>query len=574
MTGYWSRRRFAAFAAMARPLRSQDDRLAGYWPLRGDAKDHSGNGNHAANHGVNLATGEFDGRSAFLEAPHGASLDPGAGDFTIAAWVRAEGPVTDIAGDIVSKYDPALRRGFTLSLGASSGGYNSQGADRQVFFGIDNASTPAWEDCGRPSPTSNYVSNSLTVFDGDLYAATTDGATERDWSHVYRYRGGSRWEDCGRVGAGRTRGAGPLIVHDGSLFAATWSYDWTRVDKDALDAGRVYRYRGGREWEDCGQPGQCRRLFGIASFQGRLYVAADDRRCYVWDGGREWQPCGSFPSLVHPMLVHDGRLVVGAFGGRFDGGFRQAEVYAYDGRSWTPLGCPIQDPAREDQIHALQSYRGLLHATTWPTGKVGAYRDGRWEDRGRLGASTESNALTVYNGKLYAGTIPAAEVFRYDAGRTWTRLRRFASPEVPEDAPLDSVRWGRVTSMTVFDGRLFAGIGSYRAALADAPADTRGKVFAMRAGACLGFHRDIGGGWRHIAAVRRGNRIELFVDGKAAGRSAAFSGGAYDLSNAEPLKIGFGETDYFRGRLREVRFHRRALAGREIGRLAGSQPRG
>jgi len=36
--------------------------LVGYWPLRGDCEDHSGQGNHGINHGVDLATGSFEGR--------------------------------------------------------------------------------------------------------------------------------------------------------------------------------------------------------------------------------------------------------------------------------------------------------------------------------------------------------------------------------------------------------------------------------------------------------------------------------------------------------------------------------
>src|SRR5262249_41946578 len=162
------------------------------------------------------------------------------------------------------------------------------------------------------------------------------------------------------------------------------------------------------------------------------------------------------------------------------------------------------------------------HATTWPTGKVGAWDGSRWVDCGRLGDSSESNALTVYNGKLYAGSIPGAEVFRFEGGQSWTRLRRFASPPVPETAPLGDVRWGRGTSLTVFGGRLFAGIGSYTSALAGGPTDTRGKVFAVEAGRCAGNDRDLGPGWRHLAAARRSGRLELYVDGRLVSTSRPF----------------------------------------------------
>ena len=87
-------------------------------------------------------------------------------------------------------YDPATRRGITLSINGSSGSFNSQSTDRHVYFGIDNAQMSDWQDCGRPSAASNYVSESMTVYKGKLYAGTTGGKDEKDWRHVYRYEGG------------------------------------------------------------------------------------------------------------------------------------------------------------------------------------------------------------------------------------------------------------------------------------------------------------------------------------------------------------------------------------------------
>jgi hypothetical protein len=58
--------------------------LVGHWKLRGDARDHSGNGNHAANHGVRLEDGTFDGIAAHLEVPASESLRFGTGDFAFS----------------------------------------------------------------------------------------------------------------------------------------------------------------------------------------------------------------------------------------------------------------------------------------------------------------------------------------------------------------------------------------------------------------------------------------------------------------------------------------------------------
>jgi hypothetical protein len=151
-------------------------------------------------------------------------------------------------------------------------------------------------------------------------------------------------------------------------------------------------------------------------------------------------------------------------------------------------------------------------------------------------------------------------------------MRRFSSPEVPEDAPLRGVHWGRVTSLTVYAGKLFAGIGSYTSALADAAAGTRGRVFSFEAGRSVTYDRDLGAGWRHLAAARRGTRLELYVGGKLAATSPAFDAADYNLSSAAPLRIGFGERNYFSGKIREVRLYRRALAAREVALLAARAP--
>src|SRR5262245_44463393 len=188
-----------AMSAQPEP-KALDAALVGYWPLAGECRDHSGNGNHGRNHAVDLPAARFDGRGAHIEVPHHPSLDTTTSDFTLSVWVHTEEDAEDIFGDVLSKFDAVKRKGLTLAIRAGGGGYNGPGTARQVCFGIDNSRTTEWQDCGRPSLTSNYVSNSLTVFDGHLYAGITDAAKPEDWSHVYRYRGGKEWEDCGRVG--------------------------------------------------------------------------------------------------------------------------------------------------------------------------------------------------------------------------------------------------------------------------------------------------------------------------------------------------------------------------------------
>jgi hypothetical protein len=206
----------------------------------------------------------------------------------------------------------------------------------------------------------------------------------------------------------------------------------------------------------------------------------------------------------------------------------------------------------------------------WPEARVVEYVDEApggetWRDRGRLGDGSEVNSLTVYNGQLYAGTIPRGEVSRYEGEGRWKSLRKFFSPPNwnpgPATAPVreEINNWTRVTSLTVFDGRLFASLGSCTSSVKDAPADVRGRVYSVRAGECVSYDKDLGAGWKQLMAVREGNRLKLYIDGKLVSESTPFVGSDYSLDVDVPLLIGFGEQDYFTGRIRDVRLYRRAL---------------
>jgi len=133
-----------------------------------------------------------------------------------------------------------------------------------------------------------------------------------------------------------------------------------------------------------------------------------------------------------------------------------------------------------------------------------------------------------------------------------------------------------VTSLAIHEGKLFAGIGSCTSAVVDTPADPAdvlGKVFSMEAGKCVSYDNDLGPGWKHLAAVRERGLLKLYVDGKLAAKSSAFDPADYDVSTDQPLRIGFGQTDYFSGRISEVRVYNRALSAANVRKLFGQKPR-
>ena len=156
------------------------------------------------------------------------------GDFTLSLRLEVPADRAGAAGGLAAKFDPVGRTGFNLSAISSAGGYNGPGDELRLSFGIDAGTEPRWFDRGRPSPTSNYVSNSLTVFDGAIHAATSDAPEAADRGHVYRHLGDTEWQDLGQVGREGAHGVGPLIVHRDALYAATWNYDWTRVHDEDL----------------------------------------------------------------------------------------------------------------------------------------------------------------------------------------------------------------------------------------------------------------------------------------------------------------------------------------------------
>ena len=99
-----------------------DSDLVGHWKLSGDCRDSSGRGNDGVNHGVDLKHGAFDGEQAYIDVQTSDSLNLWKGDFAICAWVYTEKELDDIVGDIIDKYDPAQRKGITLTVNSSAGG--------------------------------------------------------------------------------------------------------------------------------------------------------------------------------------------------------------------------------------------------------------------------------------------------------------------------------------------------------------------------------------------------------------------------------------------------------------------
>ncbi len=542
----------------------QKAELIGHWPLAGDCKDVSGNGNHGVNHGVNLlapnpdagqgVAAAFDGRDDYIEVKPNSSLQLGTRDFTLSAWIHTERQLDDVLGDVLSMYDPATRKGFNLGLMNYAGVTSSQSNFRNVSFGIDNASLDAgFTDCGRPG--NNLFVCGLAVHDGKLFAGTFETG-QNEAGHVWRYEGGTQWTDCGSLD--RSNSVFCLASFNGALYAGTARYvakgSALPDSPNTTPGGHVYRYLGDNRWEGCGrlenpETGAAVNVHSLAEYQGKLYAStinAEGFGLYEYAGDRSWKYRGHpGQRRVETLTVYNGHLYTTSY----DGG--TVSRYVSDGK-WEDLAAI----PGVTQTYGFIVYDGALHVTTWPTGSV--FRlgpDDQWLDPGRLGDQTEVMGVSVYNGKLYGGTLPSGKVYRYDGERTWTDIGRLDwTPDVT---------YRRVWSMAVYQGRLYCGT---------LPS---GRVHSIEAGRCATYDKELKPGWRLLAGVRRSHRLELYVDGELAAISSVFDPASFDISTAKPLRIGIGQHDYFYGRIRDVRLYGCALSPSALEsawRKGGNQP--
>lgn len=473
----------------------------------------------------------------------------GKEDFSLALWIRAKaGP----GGDLLSQYDPVKRRGFHLSLKSNSGVTSNQANWRHLQFGIDDHRDSEWTACGRPG--KSLFAFSLAVHQGKLYAGSCEPGKE-DRGHVYRYDGGDQWVDCGAPDGSNSVTA--LAVWEGALYAGTGKY---RVAGSSLPesenttvGGRIFRYGGEKQWIDCGQLPDTEAVGGLVVHEGDLYASSLYKPAgfFRYEGEKSWTslsvPSGPGQSAseavakrVEPLTVHGGAL----YAGSYDGG----HVYRFDGSEWTDCG----QLGENTQTYSFTSFGGSLVVGTWPSGRV--YRfDGidQWSDLGRLGEETEVMGMMVHNGRLLGGTLPLAEVYEYEGGTAWKRLARLD--------PTPDVRYRRAWTMAEHDGRVF---------VSTLPS---GVIYSFAAGAQVQWGDSLSEGWHHVAAVKSGGSLALFLDGEQVARCDSDLS-TYHLSSEEPLKIGEGRNGPFAGDLREVRVYRECLTKETIRELAAARP--
>jgi hypothetical protein len=525
--------------------------LVGYWKLSGDITDKSGNDLHLKTHGqINLnAPGSlgnvsaigFDGRSAWLEVPATSKTQLGSEDFSVAAWIYTDHALDDVPGDIISQYNPSSRRGFHLSLKSNDVTTNPANF-RQLDFGIDDNISSGWIDYGRPG--NALLAFGMIDYKGNLYAGTCEtGVNER--GHVYRYSGDNKWIDCGFLDSSNS--VVSFAVLNGELYAGTGHY---RVGGSSLPesenikpGGRILRFVAPNKWIDCGQIPGVDCIGGMVVYKGKLYATSmkSPASFYRYEGGKKWVNC-SVPDgkRVINMAVYNGFL----YATSWDWG----HVYRYDGNTWTDCG-QVGDEKINTQCYAFAVYEGKLYTATWASGRV--YRfDGinQWTDVGRLGEELEVMGMLVHNGRLIAGTLPLAEIYSYEGDTTWLKIDQL--DRTPD------VKYRRAWTMAEHDGKLFC---------STLPS---GKIYGFEAGKSVMSPNEVPSGWQHVTAIKTADGLKLYINGKLVNETKISASTKFNLNSESPIKIGFGSSDYFNGRMKELRLYNRALNDQEIKELS------
>lgn len=153
-----------------------------------------------------------------------------------------------------------------------------------------------------PDPTTGEIGprrvESLTVFDGYLYASSYDGG------RVYRFDGNA-WTDCGQVGDNTQTYA--FTSYEGRLHVATWR------------SGRVFRFEELGRWTDLGRLGEELEVMGMVVHNGRFIAGTLPlAQVYAYDGGGKWslwQRLDHTPDVEYrrawTMAEHDGQVFCG-----------------------------------------------------------------------------------------------------------------------------------------------------------------------------------------------------------------------------------------------------------------------
>jgi len=470
---------------------------------------------------------EFDGVDDYVDCGNNTTLNPGNGSFTMEAWINTDEILTDTIGDIVSKFDPKNKTGFTFNIKNNVGSYGSQSNYRQVNFGMDNNKpSSSWGEKAPNYGGENYI-HSLVVYDGKLYGGSDPNG------RLYQWNGVDSWVLKAPKFGGETH-IFALAVYNGRLYGSTHPN------------GKLLEWNGVDSWiERAGKLGDEIDIHSLAVYNGRLYGGTyTNGKLYEWNGVNSWvERAGQLNSEtgIGCLAVYNGKL----YGGTGPNG----KLYEWNGdNTWIEKA---GQSGSESSILSLAVYNGKLYGSTTPNAKLLEWNGvDAWIGRAPgLGVESHVYSLAVYNGKLYGTTYPNGKLIEWNNIGTWIQRSNQVESEY------------KIRALTIFDGKLYGGT---------AP---NAKLYEWNTGRVVTYDHELPSGWHHLTAVKDNTdkNLKLYVDGELVATTDTFNISNYTLNNSENLLIGFGAHDYFNGIIDEVRISNIARTQEEVHRayLAG-----
>lgn len=337
----------------------------------------------------------------------------------------------------------------------------------------ENTPTPAYVPDYRPS-----ISYS---------ADTTTNGTQHDTSYIninITSTDGNYNSNCLYLGTGETLGQ-DIFRYDGSTWTTAYdgtdalysfeiiSYDdalYCAINGNNPGDGDIYVSNTGKTWTISYDGATENGFYSFCEYNGLLY-AGGTGVVKVFDG-TSWTTVTTSSQYYTSMHLFGGDLYVGAFN---PSSVDDANIYKFDGVTWTKVFDGGSFPTQYDWCYALEEYNGSLWAglgslagnsgdvfnttdgTTWAisldatTGNsiwdletfngslyasagFAAQEGDIWRFNGTAWIKTWDTpnyvrlmALGVYDNKLWTGTYPYARIFSSPDGTTWTLEQTLSS---------------------------------------------------------------------------------------------------------------------------------------------------
>jgi len=390
-------------------------------------------------------------------------------------------------GDILNLFDGStevftIADGGKATLAASSTQY--------TMLSMKMEGTAAWTQVGGDAINSSWADatyehiHDAVQYNGKLYAGLGSGTGD---SEVWEWDGSS-WTMVGGDGINSSWADATyerlweMTAYNGNLYAGLgssvgdaelWEYNgssWTKVGGDGLNSS----------WADA----DFGTVESFAVLNGKLYVGlghgTGDAEVWEWDsvtwtkvGGDSVNSSWDTSNYCYSLGTYNGKVYAGLGGHDFPSAHAEAEVWEYDGSSWTQIGGDTINSSWASNsyyyILTIKEYNNKLYIGaglglegSGVYGDIWEYDGSSWTQIGGGGvngswADVEGEGvqdIEIYNGALYiaiAGSAGDAEVWKYN-GLSWTFVGG------------DGTGWAdstyeRVRELAVYNDKLYAVLG-------------------------------------------------------------------------------------------------------------------